>query len=91
LVFTVGRRIINNNQVSTELYPDTKVFSKEMVEGANNECEDDNDTQSTSERPILSPPNCRLYKYAPRYGFDVSQEDMVISLTNKPEPKKYGG
>jgi hypothetical protein len=63
-----------------------------MIEGDNNkECDDDNDIQSLAERPILSPPICRVYKYAPRYGFDASQEDMVIFLTNKHEPKKYGG
>jgi hypothetical protein len=67
------------------VYSNTKVFSKEMIEGANN------DTQSLAERPILSPSICRVYKYAPRYGFDASQEDMVIFLTNKHEPKKYGG
>jgi hypothetical protein len=32
-----------------------------------------------------------VYKYAPKYGYEQSQEDMVIFLTTKPEPKRHGG
>ncbi len=73
------------------IYPNTTVYSEEMIEGAGKESDGDNDAQSPNERPVLSPSNCRVYKYAPRYGFDGSTEDMIVFLTNKLEPKKYGG
>jgi hypothetical protein len=95
LVFTVGRRVINNNtnQILTDpdLYPTTTVFSEEMIEGAGKETDLDNDIQSPNEKTVTSPSLCRVYKYAPKYGFEQSEEDMVIFLTSKPEPKKYGG
>ncbi len=87
LVFTVGRKIIDNNQI----IPATTVFSEEMIEGAAKEGDVDNDIQSPNERSVASPSLCRVYRYAPKYGFHESQEDMVIFLTTKPEPRKYGG
>jgi hypothetical protein len=75
----------------TDLYPDTTVFSEEMIEGVGKEIDGDDSNQPSNERPISSPSVCRVYKYAPRYGFAESHEDMVIFLTNKLEPKKYGG
>jgi hypothetical protein len=91
LAFTIGKKIINNGQIFISLDPSTTVFSEEMIEGAGKESDGDNDIPSPNEKPIPSPPICRVYKYAPRYGFDGSQEDMVLFLTSKLEPKKYGG
>lgn len=91
LAFTVGRQIWQDNQIMIELYPQTTVFSDEMIEGGSKDVDGDSEVPSPNEKPIPSPPLWRIYKYAPRYGFDQSQEEMVIFLTNKPEPKKYGG
>ena len=62
-----------------------------MIEGVGKEADADNDNQSVTEKPNPPPSNCRIYKYAPRSGFAESNEDMIIFLTNKLEPKKYGG
>jgi hypothetical protein len=74
-----------------ELYSNTTVFSEEMIEGACKELDDDNGIPSPNAKSVPAPPICRVDKYAPRYGFDGSQEDMVIFLTKKLEPTKYGG
>jgi hypothetical protein len=81
----------NNGEISMTIYSDATVYSEEMIEGVGKEVDGDNEVQLTNETPVLVPSICRVYKYAPRYGFDGDQEDMVIFLTNKLEPKKYGG
>ena len=94
LAFVVAKPMIDhNNKMIENLFPETIVFSEEMIEGVGKEIEGDSDIQSPNERPVAStsPSPCRVYKYAPKYGYEQSQEDMVIFLTNKPEPKKYGG
>jgi hypothetical protein len=91
LAFTVGQRVQNNGQISINLYSDTTVYSDEMIEGVGKESEAENDTQSMSGRQNTSPSICRVYNYAPRSGFAESNDDMLIFLTTKLEPKKYGG
>lgn len=90
LAFTVARQVMANNQLMINLYPETTVFSEAMIEGGSKEIDGDQDVQSPNEKPILSRPSCRVYKYAPKYGFDQNEEDVVVLLTNKVEPKKYG-
>jgi len=90
LAFTIAKKVIKDGQTIIDPYPDTTVFSDEMIEGASNELDDDNDIQASNGRSKPSSPSCRVYKYAPRYGFDTSNEDMVIFLTHKLEPKTYG-
>ena len=61
-----------------------------MVEGAIVESYVENGVDSSIEGANLLPTNSRVYKYAPRYGYDASNEDMVIVLTHKLEPRKHG-
>jgi hypothetical protein len=90
LAFTIVKKTIMNSQTIIVSYPETTVFSDEMIEGVSNGSKTDNNRQSPTEKS-KSTPMCRVYKYAPRYGFDTSSEDMVIFLTHKIELKKYGG
>jgi len=90
LAFTIAKKVIQDGQTIIVSYPDTTVFSDEMIEGASNELDGDNDIQAPNASSRPSPPICCVYKYAPRYGFDTSSEDMVIFLTHKLEPKTYG-
>jgi hypothetical protein len=90
LAFTIAKKVIRDGQTVIVTYPDTTAFSDEMVEGVSNELDDDDDIQAPNRSSKPSPPSCRIYKYAPRYGFDTSNEDMVIFLTHKLEPKTYG-
>ena len=46
-------------------------------------------TTATTSRPALAP--CRVYKFAPKYGFVDTQDDMLIFLTRKLDVKKDGG
>lgn len=89
LAFSIGQKNMNTNNIV--IYPDTTVYSEEMIEGVNKEVEGENSILSPNDKPIPSPSDCRVYKYAPRYGFGESEEDMVIFLTSKLEPRKYGG
>lgn len=89
MAFTIGQKISGSEQVLIDPY--TTVYSEEMIEGVGKDSEGDNDSLSPNEKSNSAPPICRVYKYAPRSGFSESQEDMVIFLTNKLEPRKYGG
>lgn len=62
-----------------------------MIENKGKEIDGEQEIQAVNERLAITPPVCRVYKYAPRYGFDRGEEEMVIFLTNKLEPMKYGG
>ncbi|CAF3337011.1 unnamed protein product [Rotaria sp. Silwood1] len=90
LAFTVAKKVSTDGQTMFQLYPDTTVYSEEMVEGVDIESTVDNSIHSTTAKTNSSTSNCRVYKYAPKWGYDTSNEDMLIFLTNKLEPKKYG-
>lgn len=95
LAFTIVRQYLGNNGMQVDVYTESTVFSHIMTEGEvkGKETETEQDTQLIDNESVASasPPLCRVYKYAPRYGFDTSEEDMVIFLTHKLEPRKYGG
>ena len=91
LAFTVCRKVRENDQLNTYMFPATTVFSEEMIEGGEKNLDGDTEVRSPNEKPLSSPPLCRVYKYAPKYGYDRREEEMVIFLTSKPEPRKYGG
>lgn len=91
LAFTVARKITVNGQDMIQLITDSTVFSEEMVEGVDTESSIDNNIKSSTVELNPTINKCQVYKYAPKHGFDVSNEDMVIFLTCKLEPKKFGG
>ena len=91
LAFTVGKLVMRDGQQYWEIEPGTTAFSEEMVEGAEKEVEGEIDSQSPTTNTNSTAPICRVYKYAPKSGFANGDEDMLIFLTNKLEPRKYGG
>lgn len=91
LAFTVGRDLMENNELKRYFYWETTVFSEVMIEGESKDIDGDHDVQSPNGKPTSPPSLCRVFKYAPKYGFDQNEEDMVVMLTGKLEPKKYGG
>ncbi|CAF3636284.1 unnamed protein product [Rotaria sordida] len=98
LAFTVAKEVTIDGRSMMELYSDTTVYSEEIADGVDIESPVDDVIESTVDNVIQSTTpttnslisNCRVYKYAPKSGFDTSNEDMLILLTNKLEPKKYG-
>ena len=80
-----------NGQAGLELQSATTVYSQEMVEG---EDEDSNANTSLTTMAATShaaPPACRIYKFAPKYGFTDTEDDMLIFLTKKLNVKTDGG
>ena len=63
------------------------VFSEEMTEDSKEEPDADNEAGSSS----VLPPDCRMYKYAPRKGYTDEKEEVLIFYTGKLGVKKYGG
>lgn len=92
LSFTVAREQFINGTSCLELIRDSTVFSEEMVEGV---CTDSPKTDdissplSTSSSPSM--PTCQIDKYAPKYGYHVSDEDMIICLKRKLDKKTCDG
>ncbi|CAM2705369.1 unnamed protein product [Rotaria socialis] len=90
LAFTVGRKMADNGRDTIELFLESTVFSEEMVEGGDMESSIGSNIQLSTVELDPTVNKCQVYKYAPKHGFDVSNEDMVIFLTRKLEPKKFG-
>lgn len=90
LAFTLCRL---NQQENQQLWTIVStVFSQEMIEGDGKETNVDNDNSPpTNDNNQSTTSDCRIYKYTPRCGFPREDQDMMIILTNKVEPRKYGG
>jgi hypothetical protein len=52
--------------------------------------EDDRSDEPAAISNVPPPPECRMYKYAPRYGYTQGNDEMLIFFTRKLEEKKYG-
>jgi hypothetical protein len=90
LAFTIGKKVLTNGQSSMVLYPQTTVFSAEMAEDGGKQSETDSETESSTDRISASSCNRNIYKYAPRSGFAESNEEVLVFLRNKLEPRKFG-
>lgn len=91
LAFAVGKEVTQDGQTIFELYSDSIVFSLEMTEGETTTSDAPNSTRSPVARSVSPTSLCRVYKYAPKYGYEASNEEMVIFLTKKLEANIYGG
>jgi hypothetical protein len=93
LAFTIGEKTIRNGITTYIAYACTTAFSDEMSETVGRELDSDNaPTESTTRRSHSSKSsNCGVYKYAPRNGYTDSNDEVLIFLTNKLKPKRYGG
>ncbi|CAF1026866.1 unnamed protein product [Rotaria sordida] len=92
LAFTIGKKAMENNNVTFIVFNRTTVFSEEMPENISRESDlDDVPSVPTIVRSHpLSPSECRMYKYAPRSGFTDSNDEILIFYTSKLKLKKYG-
>ncbi|CAF3894940.1 unnamed protein product [Rotaria sordida] len=92
LAFTIGKKTMENNNVTFIVFNRTTVFSEEMAENISRESDlDDVPSVPTIVRSHpLSPSECRMYKYAPRSGFTDSNDEILIFYTSKLKLKKYG-
>ncbi len=91
LAFTLGKKVMNNGQLSMLIYTDTTIFSDPMDENDERQSDTETDTESSNEKAISSSLNNCIYKYAPRSGLAGNNDEMLIFLKNKIEAKKYGG
>ena len=71
--------------------PETTVFSQAMIEGAGKGTEADNTSPTATSSSQTPARGCRVARYAPKYGFAQSQEEMIVVMTQKVEQKKYKG
>jgi hypothetical protein len=91
LAFTLGKKFLNNDQLTMLIYTDTTIFSDEMNEYIEKYSDNGTDTESSSEKINSSTINQHIYKYAPKSGSIENNDEMLIFLKKKLESKKYGG
>ena len=94
LTFTVGKKISNNGVPSLILFSSTTVFSDRMTENVTRDVDSDimsreSNTLEPSTSSLDAP--CHMYQYAPRYGYQDTNETVLIFYTSKLKPKIYGG
>ncbi|CAF4499200.1 unnamed protein product [Rotaria sp. Silwood2] len=91
LAFTIGKKTIEDNNITYIVCSQTTVFSEEMTENIRESDLVNAPTESTIVRPhSLISSDCRMYKYAPRSGFTDTNDEILIFYTNKLKPSKYG-
>lgn len=62
-----------------------------MIESAGNGTDADNKSPAATSSSQSTALNCRVARYAPKYGFAQSQEEMILVMMQKVEQKKYKG
>ncbi|CAF4364653.1 unnamed protein product [Rotaria sp. Silwood2] len=90
LAFTIGTKINVNDSFPTILNPHLTIYSEEMVEDAEKETVEDTKLTESVTQPILPPPECPWYKYAPRCGYTTGEEEVLIFYKKKLEENTYG-
>ena len=94
LTFTVGKKVSNNGVPSLILFSSTTIFSDRMTERVTRDVDSDimsrdSNTLEPSKSSLDAP--CHMYQYAPRYGYQDTNETVLIFYTSKLKPKIYGG
>jgi len=91
LAFTLYEEIpVENQSRIYQPFWQTTVLSQVMIENAGDDSEIDQDVQVPSNASQGVTSNCRIQQYVPRYGFQPGGEEMIIVLTEKLEPRKFG-
>ncbi|CAF1045541.1 unnamed protein product [Adineta ricciae] len=93
LTFTVGKKVSNDGVPSLILFSSTTIFSDRMTEHVTRDV--DSDIMSRESNTLESPTSalgtpCHMYQYAPRYGYQDTNETVLIFYTSKLKPKIYG-
>lgn len=85
LAFFLGQKLNIDDRHPTMIHS-SLIFSDELFLVPDKKL-----VQSTEQSNLRLPPVCQVDKYAPRYGFAHGGDEMLLSLTRRPEEKKYGG
>ncbi|CAF4159896.1 unnamed protein product, partial [Rotaria sordida] len=89
LAFTIGRKININDRFPRILDSHLTIYSDEMMEDTEKETVEDTKSTESVAQSNSPPPDCRMYKYAPRSGYTTGNEEVLIFYTKKLE-NKYG-
>ena len=91
LVFTLGKKVMHNGQLTMFVYANTAVFSEEMIEFDSRQVHVEMDTDILIKKVKPTVDDQAVFDYAPRSGLGNSNEQMLISLNKKLDLRKYGG
>lgn len=91
LSFTVSQKLSNNGVSSLILFASTTIFSDKMIEYIIRDTDLDNTSQESNTSASTLDASCHMYKYAPQYGYQDTNESVLIFYTSKLKPKIYGG
>ncbi|CAF4035794.1 unnamed protein product [Rotaria magnacalcarata] len=90
LAFVIGIQNNINDTFPKEIVPDLTAYSEEMTDTNEKESLNENNPTDSIKKSIFPPPDCRMYKYAPRNGSTQGNEEVLIFYTKKLEENKYG-
>jgi len=93
LAFTIGKKIDIYQTFPFIPYIQTTIYSEEMIEIFRRESDGDNESvePSIASTNLSTSSNCSMYKYVPRCGYTIGNEEVLIVYNNKLKVKKYGG
>ena len=91
LAFFLGQKLNLNEPFPTMIDSHGLILSDEFIL-LPTEKNDDNDkpVESTGQSDPLPSHVCRIDRYAPHFGYTIGSDEMLLSLTKKPEETKYG-
>lgn len=91
LVFTLGKKQIQNGQSTMIVYANTAVFSEEMTEFDGRPIHVNVEPDVPNKRLKTCIDDQAVFDYAPRSGLTNTNEQMLISLNKKLDFRKHGG
>ncbi|CAF3548625.1 unnamed protein product [Rotaria socialis] len=94
LAISIGKKATNTNDNDTIwiIYHRTTVFSDELIQQFGKESYANCTPSGTSSVRFNSPEesDCRVHKYAPKFGYADSSDEILIFYKNRLQLKKYG-
>ncbi|CAF4911203.1 unnamed protein product, partial [Rotaria magnacalcarata] len=92
LAISIGKKAANTDDTIWIVYHRTTVFSDELIQQFGKESYVDCAPSGSSSVRFNSPQesDCRVYKYAPKFCYADSNDEILIFYTNRLQPKKYG-
>ncbi len=84
--------LIINGISSVVFYACTTQFSDEMFDPSRKSHPVNPSSELTARGPVIPKSNvCEVYKYAPRYGYDDTNNEVLMFFTDKLLVHRYGG
>ncbi|CAF1582930.1 unnamed protein product [Rotaria magnacalcarata] len=92
LAISIGKKAANTDDTIWIIYHRTTVFSDELIEQFGKESYVDCTPSGSSSVRFNSAQesDCRVYKYAPKFCYADSNDEILIFYTNRLQRKKYG-